>query len=162
MNAPYLSGNKHHAAVIYDAARRGALYCTRDENQEPSFFVHRERDVPNPMRITRLDRSTIMLAVLKGLMEYDKYLPCNYHLGTGYLMLTERGRVAHEVAMADLQKKRRERDARNLPQRRVRERIERATATVPSYQCRMGCGQTLLTETARDIHEENCNGGGDE
>ena len=29
------------------------------------------------------------------------------------------------------------------------------------YPCRMGCNQTFLTKTARDIHEESCNGGVD-
>jgi hypothetical protein len=33
---------------------------------------------------------------------------------------------------------------------------------VPSYVCSKGCGQSFYTETARDVHEENCNGGGDE
>lgn len=31
-----------------------------------------------------------------------------------------------------------------------------------SYTCRMGCGQTFSHEVARDVHEENCNGGSDE
>jgi hypothetical protein len=33
---------------------------------------------------------------------------------------------------------------------------------VGSFSCRKGCGQPFLTETARDVHEETCNGGSDE
>lgn len=28
-----------------------------------------------------------------------------------------------------------------------------------SYACSKGCGSTFLTQTARDVHEETCNGG---
>jgi|SRR5215203_3360613 len=112
----------HHPGLILRAAQRGVLYCTRDENQEPTFFVLREAGVPVAMKIYERDRATIMLAVIHGLMRYEKYLPHNYNLGTGQLRLTAAGERHYEAAMKHLREKEHCRDEKHKPRRQERER----------------------------------------
>lgn len=39
--------------------------------------------------------------------------------------------------------------------------VDPAAPRAGNYRCRVGCGQTFLTEEARAAHEETCNGGVD-